>query len=795
MAQTSAEKYGIRKSILLNAFWVPLHFQDTALITIAVPAAVVQLAPQDHVRVFAVIAALVSFVSMIVPPIAGAISDRLRRRGVPRRIPILIGAAVDVICLIMMAEVHDLGLFMTFLLLATIGANISLAAYQALFPEAVPQAAWGSVSGIRSVAMVVGTIVGLGVAAGTIPDSTFIGIAVAIFLGAFTLFAIAEHPIPDQPEEHAHVSDWHDFTIVFIARGFLAFGLALLMTFVLYFFRDILKVSNPSGATGLVAFASLFGAIASGIYLGWLSDRVPRKIVVALSGIPMILAAAGFALLPQERWMYAFGVLFGIGFGGIMSTGWALAIDSVPKLRDVARDLGIWGIAQNFPAVIAPLAGGLILNAYHGSIGGYRVLFFAAAASFALGSVSVLAVGKRPIIPWWGVPGRIGSGIFVGAYMRIAYRVRSWGKLPSPRGTALIVANHQVEIDLMPPFAAFMLTGGWRTPVMSASARSMYEPGFMALRVPWMWRLMRNVNLGWLFEGLGLMPLENELQSRTIARWSWDVQRRHGVLALKDIFKPAAIEQSEFAELTSQDLFSGSYFRKAQEAQVRLSDLQVKYRKEAFDDMRNGVERDLQRIENHLRRGATFFVTPEGEYTRDGAMLRFRGIWDRLAPLVNEVYLVAISYDPFVGRRLSELYRIVPLRDKNNVVGELQAARPVTTSALLSEWLAKRTDAFTESDAASAVEARLQSLPKELFVDPELRKSPRRLVRAALRNLENHGIIVRQDGLLTLGNRRKHPHFPDVDDIIAFQATFMAETLHGLGQTKSPDSTRLISVS
>lgn len=786
MEQQAAEKYGIRKSIVLNAFWVPLHFQDTALITIAVPAAVVQLAPQDHVRIFAVIAALVSFVSMIVPPIAGAISDRLRRQGVPRRIPILIGAGLDVTCLVMMAQVHSLGWFVAFLLLATVGANISLAAYQALFPEAVPQAAWGSVSGIRSVAMVVGTVVGLGVAAGTIPDSTFIGIAVAIGLGALTLFVIAEHPIPDQAEEHAHVSDWHDFTIVFIARGFLAFGLALLMTFVLYFFRDILRVSNPSGATGLVAFASLFGAIASGIYLGWLSDRVPRKFVVALCGIPMILAAAGFALLPQERWMYAFGVLFGIGFGGIMSTGWALAIDSVPKLRDVARDLGIWGIAQNFPAVIAPLAGGLILNAYHGSITGYRVLFFAAAASFALGSVSVLAVGKRPLIPWWGSAGQIASAIVVGTYMRTAYRIRSWGKLPFRRRPALIIANHQVEIDLMAPFAAFILSSSLRNPVLSASARSMYEPGFMALRVPWLWRVMRNVNLGWLFEGLGLMPLENELQSRSVARWAWDVQRRHGVLALIDIFKPTALQDTGLADLASQDLFSAKYFQKAQETYVRLSDLQVKYRKEAFDDMREGVERDLARIENNLRRGATFFVTPEGEYTRDGAMLRFRGIWDRLAPLVDDVYLVAISYDPFAGRRLSELYRVIKLRDKDNVIAELQAARPVTTSALLSEWLVRRNAPFTEAEAADAVETRLRSLPKDLFVDPELQRNPRGVAARALRDLARHGIVVPQDERLVLAEQRRHPHFPEVEDVISFQATFFGETLQGLEKVASP---------
>lgn len=355
----------------------------------------VVLSPSDHVRVFAVLAALVSFVSMIVPPLAGALSDRLRQRGVPRRTFILFGAAIDVACLLMMAETHTLELFAIFLLLATLGANVSLAAYQALLPDVVPRASWGTVSGIRGAAMVVGVAVGIGVAAGTYPQSTFIGIAIAIFLGALTLFAVSEREAPNDAEEHAHVSRWFDFKVVFIARLFLAFGLSLLMTFVLYFFRDVLHVGNASNSTGLVAGASLIGAIGSGIYLGWLSDRIPRKYLVAACGVPMSLAAAGFALVPEERWIYWFAVLFGIGFGGVLSTGWALAIDSVPKLRDVARDLGIWGIAQNFPSVIAPLFGGWLLSQYGANIFGYRLLFFAAAGSFAIGSAAVLAVGKR----------------------------------------------------------------------------------------------------------------------------------------------------------------------------------------------------------------------------------------------------------------------------------------------------------------------------------------------------------------------------------------------------------------
>src|SRR5579872_1578484 len=233
------KNFSTRRSFVLNAFWVPLQFQDTALVTIAVPSALLHLAPQDHVHVFSVLAALMAFVSMIGPPIAGAVSDKLRRGGFGRRVPILIGAGIDAACLIALSQARTLGEFTVFLLLATMGANMSLAAYQALIPDIVPQREWGRVSGVRSATFLLGTVLGIGVAAGTPSQSTFIGLAAAMALGALTMFAIRERPVADA-EEHARVKDWHDFTVVFVARAFLAFGLALLMTFVLYFFNDIL---------------------------------------------------------------------------------------------------------------------------------------------------------------------------------------------------------------------------------------------------------------------------------------------------------------------------------------------------------------------------------------------------------------------------------------------------------------------------------------------------------------------------------------------------------------------------
>ena len=153
-----------------------------------------------------------------------------------------------------------------------------------------------------------------------------------------------------------------------------------------------------SAGTGLVAGCALLGAIVSSIWLGNLSDKVPRKVVVALAGLPMALAAFGFAAFPNERWILLFAALFGLGYGGVLSTGWALAIDAMPQLRDIARDLGLWGIAQNLPPVVAPFAGWALLNHFGGtsSLFAYQMLFAVAGVCFLIGSASVLWVRGKP---------------------------------------------------------------------------------------------------------------------------------------------------------------------------------------------------------------------------------------------------------------------------------------------------------------------------------------------------------------------------------------------------------------
>ncbi|MGZ3522589.1 MAG: MFS transporter [Vulcanimicrobiaceae bacterium] len=395
MQRVSAERpatkaFEIGALIALNAYWVPLALQDAALLAIAVPAALVHFDPATHRNTYAALVSLVALINTIVPPLAGALSDRLRKNGAGRRLFVFLGASLNAAGLLLIPGAASTQAFGAFLILASLGQTISTTAYQAMLPESVERSAWGIASGIRGAATLVGTVIGLAIAGFVSPNATFIATAVLTVIESLSLIAV-QRGMNEEPE-HAHIKDWHDFIVVFIARSFITFGLVLLMTFVLYFFRDVLHVSSASAGTGIVGFAALAGSAVSSIWLGRVSDRFERKSIVAACGVPMTLAALGFALFPNEHFIFGFALLFGLGFGGVLSTGWALAMDAIPQLGDVARDLGIWGSATHIPAVIAPIAGAAILAHFNGSMDGYRVLFACAAVTFAIGSFSVLAV-------------------------------------------------------------------------------------------------------------------------------------------------------------------------------------------------------------------------------------------------------------------------------------------------------------------------------------------------------------------------------------------------------------------
>ena len=224
------------------------------------------------------------------------------------------------------------------------------------------------------------------------------------------------------------------------------------------------------------------------------------------------------------------------------------------------------------------------------------------------------------------------------------------------------------------------------------------------------------------------------------------------------------------------ELWLPAYFLLAQES-VRISHLKQPYRHEALEHFRTTVAADIAQVIEHLRAGATFYFTPEGDFSHDGRMRPMRnGLTEAVLP-VAEPWLCAIAYDPFRGRRLSMLYRIVQPANRDDLGTSLAAARAVTASALLATYLAATDGAFDAAAARQDVRAQIAALPENVFLDPEVRRDPDGTVTEALTVLTARGTLAAEGARYRLTGARGDERFPHVTDMVAFQKNMLEETI------------------
>ncbi len=409
------------------------------------------------------------------------------------------------------------------------------------------------------------------------------------------------------------------------------------------------------------------------------------------------------------------------------------------------------------------------------------------------GGVFAAFVGtESPLSLLWAVPVRGLVVLFLAPHINIAYRVRGYGRLPRRRGATLLISNHQHDLDTMALLMRVYLQGPLRHPVFSVASRRLFEPGFLSTRTPWIAALASRYNLGGFLRAvLGVFPLESQLLTRPVASYAYAWQqpgRKAG-----ELFEPWVLGRIGLApDAPLKLIWRWRYLRRAQFlASFRV--LQPPFKQQEMSRLRKEVRGDLARQQALLRRGATVYLAPEGRYTQDGRLGRFRAAYFSLVPLA-EVWLAPISYDPFVGHRLSVLFRVLPRGDRDARL-LLLAARPVTASQVAAQAVL-RAEGSLRSLQALEREALglLFAMPADIFPDPRLDKNPVGMLRAAFRGLVRQGWLVRHGDGWIRARYGKNPHFPQVDDLLAYQAGMLEQTLENLRllqRTEDQSGTRL----
>ena len=396
----------------LTALWQSLH-------SIILPLRLLDFVPETQKNTYLGILTLSGLLlAMFVQPFAGAASDRSWfRRG--RRLPyIFIGV---IIAILLLPGIGLAGSFATIFVvycLLQVAANTAQGPYQAFIPEMVPADKHGMASGVKGLLEITGGVALVYIASLLMDRYSagdgagwlwlVLGILQIVLLGAMlaTVFLVREPPVNAGRQRapllaaitHVFSKDlWKNRSFIWflLSRLLVYMAFTTIQQFALYYLRDVIGVVDPAEATARFTIVAVVGMVVVVWPAGYLSDRIGRKLLTAISGL---LGALGITIiaLSQEYGsiLWAAGII-GVAMGIFNSTNWALATDFTPK-NEEARYLGIANMATAGGAVLARVIGPAIdfFNARN-PLSGYHFMLLVCIVYFVAGSAAVIGIKRR----------------------------------------------------------------------------------------------------------------------------------------------------------------------------------------------------------------------------------------------------------------------------------------------------------------------------------------------------------------------------------------------------------------
>ena len=404
-----------RDQFFLSSFWFAYNFHWGALLAIVLPSQITAIVGDARKELFnGLIPAIGAALSLVVTPLAGAISDRSTSRFGRRRPFILAGTLVNLAFLLVMAGFthgRSIWLFLICYLGVQLGSNWSGGPYAGLIPDVAPPRQRGTASGWLALMTALGTLAGAITAGQLVRGESFGPIYGAIVIVVLVFLALTVLGVRERAHRRTEPLDlgalarnfiprgvaYRNFYLVLFTRALVTMGIYSIFTFFQFFLKDILHASNPAEQTSYLIAIIIGTGVPTSLLGGVLSDRHGRKPLVYLSGGLMALASIvfiGVAFAPSLPFTFAVGALFGVGYGAYQAVDWALAIDVLPRGEAAAKDMGIWHASLVLPQVLAPAITGFTLTVLKpsGLLLGYTVVYVMTAVWFVLGTVFVRAI-------------------------------------------------------------------------------------------------------------------------------------------------------------------------------------------------------------------------------------------------------------------------------------------------------------------------------------------------------------------------------------------------------------------
>ena len=407
---TSAEPQApVSKSYI---FWLMLA-SFGASIAMMVPLSygiAVRIAELDpgHEEVLGYITGSAQVIYLLISPIVGIWSDRMRSR-LGRRSPfIFVGTCIGLAGLVVMGLAPNLLIVGAGWILGMAGWSISGAAIQNLMADKLPEQQRGRVSALTGLMTQIAPVLGIGIAYAVSSNTLLVfivpGLIGAVFLALLPILKpeASSKNLVIHSEVTArslvasygfNIRKYPDFSWNWLGRFVFFMGLYFNTTFGTFFYaqRLNLPVREVAGVVATIGLLGVAAAAAGALLGGFLSDKLRRRrlfvVIAALIFVAGAVAEAFAWSLPQ---LIIGAVLMqtSIAVFGVVDQAIVFAI--LPNRTETGRYMAVVAFAQKIPSALAPLIASIVITlGATGAEKNYTILYLIGAVLALLGGLVI----------------------------------------------------------------------------------------------------------------------------------------------------------------------------------------------------------------------------------------------------------------------------------------------------------------------------------------------------------------------------------------------------------------------
>ena len=340
---------------------------------------------------------------------SGFMVDRIIKRSGRRYI--LIGAGIAGVLISLVFETQTLSSLILIIggyVAIQASSNIAMGAVQPIVAEMHNEADRGTSAGFNGLFSLMGSAMGFGItsiflSSGFYDHAIFSLMIGIIITGSGSALVIERNDSRSRiaagfSPAHENIGrprDMRVFSLFSLGSFFVFSGITGLTYFELFFFRIVLKSTNPDLLVGIAGITVLVISALSSVVVAHFSNRIGRWKILQIAAITASVPTLIIPLFHNFYIFLALGSIIGAAYGSYYSVSFAMA-GELTLQRNSGRSIAFFYLSISVASAISPFIYGIIIFIFRNTANsGYTELFLCSGILYLIGAAFLNYTGRR----------------------------------------------------------------------------------------------------------------------------------------------------------------------------------------------------------------------------------------------------------------------------------------------------------------------------------------------------------------------------------------------------------------